>query len=59
MGIVSESMKKERKKNAYWGKILKVNKSVYIASHTYGFCWQYAIILIWKMWSSSLNQLNR
>ena len=27
---------------------LKVNKSVHIASRTYRFCWQYAIILVWK-----------
>ena len=32
--------------------VLKVNKSVYIASRTYRFCWQYAIILEWKTWSS-------
>ena len=38
---------------------LKVNKSVYIASRTYRFCWQYAIILAWKTSSSLLNQLNR
>ena len=36
-----------------------VNMSVYIASRTYRFCWQYATILVWKMWSSSLNQLHR
>ena len=30
---------------------IKVNKSVYTASRTYQFCWQYAIILVWKMWS--------
>ena len=35
-----------------------MNKSGYIASQTYQFCWQYEIILIWKMWSSSLSQLN-
>ena len=39
--------------------VFKVNKSVHIASRTYRFCWQYAIILVWKTWSSLLNQLNR
>ena len=34
---------------------IKVNKSVNIASHTYRFCWQYAITLVWKTWSSALN----
>ena len=33
----------------------KVNKLVYIANRTYRFCWQYAIILAWKTWSSLLN----
>ena len=28
--------------------VFKVNKSVYIASRTYRFCWQYAIMLVWK-----------
>ena len=27
---------------------IKGNKSVYIANHTYRFCWQYAIMLVWK-----------
>ena len=36
----------------------KACKSVWIASCTYRFCWKYAIILVWKTWSSSLNQLN-
>lgn len=40
-------------------RVFKVNKLVYMASHTYQFCWQRAIILIWKPWLSSLNQLNR
>ena len=31
---------------------LKVNMLVYIASRTYQFCWQYAIMLVWKTWSS-------
>ena len=30
---------------------VKMNKSVYVASRTYQFCWQYAIILVWKIWS--------
>ena len=38
---------------------IKVNKAVYIAKRTYQFCWQFATILIWKTWSSFLNQLNR
>ena len=42
-----------------FNQVVKVNKSVYIASHTYWFWWQYAIISVWKTWSSSLNQLNR
>ena len=33
-------------------RLIKVNKSVYIASRTYRFCWQYAIMLVWKTWSS-------
>ena len=37
---------------------IKVNKSVYIPSRTYQFCWQYTIILVRKTSSSSLNQLN-
>ena len=37
---------------------IKVHKSVYIASRTYQFFWQYAIILAWKTWLSALNQLN-
>ena len=28
------------------------------ASHLYQFCWQYAIILVWKTLSSALNQVN-
>ena len=32
-----------------------MNESVYIASHTYQLCWQYAILLVWKTWSSVLN----
>ena len=31
---------------------VKVNKSVYITSGTYRFCWQYAIIFVWKTWSN-------
>ena len=38
---------------------LKVNKSVHIASRAYRFCWQYAVILVRKTWSSLLNRLNR
>ena len=30
--------------------LFKRNKSVYIANHTYWFCWQYAIMLVWKTW---------
>ena len=37
--------------------VTKVNRSVYTASRTYRFCWQYAIMLAWKAWSS-LNHLN-
>ena len=29
-------------------RLIKVSKSVYIAKHTYQFCWQYAKILVWK-----------
>ena len=35
--------------------VFKENKSVYTASRTYRFCWQYTIILVWKTWSSYLN----
>ena len=40
--------------------IRDANKSVYIASRTYQSCWQYAIILAWKTWSSvkSVKLLN-
>ena len=31
--------------------LIKGNKSVYIANRTYRFCWQYAVILVWKTWS--------
>ena len=31
--------------------LLKVNRSVYMTSCTYRFCWQHAIILVWKTWS--------
>ena len=37
---------------------LKVNKSVYIASHTDQFCWDYAITSVWKTRSGALNHLN-
>ena len=37
---------------------LKVNKSAYIASHTYQLCWQYAIMLPEKS-DQVLNQLNQ
>ena len=42
---------------AYWTKFcwLKVNGSVYTANRTYWFCWQYAIILVWKTWSNALK----
>ena len=36
----------------YWLIHFKVNKSVHIANHTYQFCWQYAIMLVWVMWLS-------
>ena len=39
------------KRNAF----VKVNKSVYLASRTYRFCWQYAIIVVWETWSRALN----
>ena len=35
-----------------WSWRCKVNKSVYIANCRYRFCWNYAIMLPWKMWSS-------
>ena len=34
-----------------------MNKSVYVASRRYQFFRQYAMILVWKTWSSTLNQL--
>lgn len=40
------------------GFILNVNKLAYITSYIYQFFWQYAVKLVWKMWSSSSNQLN-
>ena len=33
--------------------LFKVNKSVYSASRTYRFCWQHAIIVVWKTWSNA------
>ena len=47
----------KRTVDSYWfcslsnGNV-KVIKSVYIASRTYRLCWQYAIMLAWKTWSS-------
>ena len=35
----------------------KVNNSVYTAKRTYGFCWQFAIELVWRM-RAFLYQLN-
>lgn len=40
------------------GFILNLNKLAYKTSHIYQFFWQYAVKLVWKMWSSLSNQLN-
>ena len=36
----------------------KVNKSEYIACPIYQFCWQYAIILVWKTWCTNISMKN-
>ena len=38
--------------------VLSVLKYLRKASCAYRFCWQHAIILVWKTWWSLLNQLN-
>ena len=55
--LFSSPVFSNKKSKLLYFQVFKVNGSVYISSRIYQFCWQYAIILVWKTWSSALNQL--